>query len=393
MNSSNAQPNPGPAGPGLGARGARYDDERPRPPSLWQRRLGGIVLLAILAVALVRSVFFVDETEYAIVTQFGEVVQFRVEPGLGFKWPFQSVWRFDRRLQVFSPPGREMLTEDKENLNVEWYTCWRIPGREFAYDELREASQDMLEVEDEQVDRQIEHHVRQFLESVGTIDTAQRRLEERIQAAIAAELGRVRMAQIVSLDASKVKLPQLLERVTENIREAAAREYGIEVVDVRIKRFNYPESVKPAVFAEIRSERQRVADQYRAEGKSEATKIRSLADLHREQILSQAKREAATVRGEGEARAIELANDAHRQDPAFYELLKTLEAYRAMLDDQTTVVLSADSPLLKLLTKGLPKLPEAPAPASSVERPSAEQSPLGTSGVTGSTPATATVPR
>ncbi|HEX4354325.1 MAG TPA: hypothetical protein VHZ95_15455 [Polyangiales bacterium] len=116
-------------------------------------------------------------------------------------------------------------------------------------------------------------------------------------------------------------------------------------------------------------------------------KIRSLADLHREQILSQAKREATRVRGEGEARAIELANDAHRQDPAFYELLKTLEAYRAMLDDQTTVVLSADSPLLKLLTQGRPKLPEAPAPASSAAQPNAP------AGVTGSTPSTATVPR
>ncbi|HEX4129365.1 MAG TPA: protease modulator HflC [Pirellulales bacterium] len=341
------------------------DDDRPRPPGLWRRRLGGLVLLVVIAWALVRSLFFVDETEYTLVTQFGDPVQFRAHAGLGFKWPFQSVWRFDRRLQVYSPPPREMLTEDKENLNVEWYACWRLPGRDVAEAELRRVGGETFNPDEEQIDRELERYVRQFLQSVGTVDTAQRRLEERLQAMIAAELGHVRMDQLVSLDPGHLKLAEMLERVTRGVQAAAADEYGIEVVDVRIKRFNYPESVKPAVFAEIRSERQRVADQYRAEGKSQATKIRSLAELHRDQILSQAKREAARVRGEGEARAIETANAAHRQDPAFYELLKTLDTYRAMLDGQTTVILSADSPLLKLLTEGVP-----PAAASTPAEPS-----------------------
>jgi membrane protease subunit HflC len=168
-----------------------------------------------------------------------------------------------------------------------------------------------------------------------------------------------------------VKLPAALSQVGERLRAAALREYGIELVDVRVRRFNYPESVKPAVFAEIRSERMRVAEQYRAEGASQATKLRSLADLHRDQVLSQAQRDAARLRGEGEAKAIETANAAHRADPAFYELLKSLEAAKAMLDDQTTIVLSADSPLLKLLTRGLPPAPESnttPAPTSPAPR-------------------------
>src|SRR3569833_1826532 len=145
---------------------SRYDvdDERPRPPSLWRRRLGGIVLLMVLAIALVRSVFFVDETEYAIVTQFGDPGQFRSHAGLGFKWPFQSVWRFDRRLQIYSPPAREMLTEDKENLNDEWYACWRLPTREFAHDALKSEAGGILEPENYQVDREIERQVRQFLQ-------------------------------------------------------------------------------------------------------------------------------------------------------------------------------------------------------------------------------------
>ena len=92
----------------------------------------GMVVLAIVAVAMVyRSFFFVDETEYVYVTQFGDAVRFCSNPGLGVKWPYQSLWRFDRRLQMYEPPAREMLTEDKENLNFEWYVCWRIPSPPF----------------------------------------------------------------------------------------------------------------------------------------------------------------------------------------------------------------------------------------------------------------------
>ena len=126
-------------------------------------------------------------------------------------------------------------------------------------------------------------------------------------------------------------------------------------MDVRLKRVSYPEAVKPAVFAEIRSERERVAVQFRAEGASEKSKIQSLADLQRDQLLARAKQEALNIRGEGEAAAIEISNLAHSKDPQFYELLKTLETYRTILDNQTTVVLSAEAPLLKLLTQGVPE--------------------------------------
>ena len=143
-----------------------------------------------------------------------------------------------------------------------------------------------------------------------------------------------------------------------------------------MKRFNYPEAVKPAVFAEIRSEREGVAVQHRAEGASQKMKIESLATLQRDQLLAQARREATRVRGEGEAKAIEIFNAAHRKDPQFYELLKTLETYRTMLDDQTTIVLSADSPLLKLLTQGLPSLKSESTPVESPVKPAGQAAPL-----------------
>jgi membrane protease subunit HflC len=322
-----------------------------------------VILLAGIGFAASRSVYFVDETEYGYVTQFGEPVRFCMHAGLGLKWPWQTLWRFDKRLQIYEPAGREMLTEDKENLNISWYVCWRIPGQAFLARSLVPAKQVGADKPAEaDVERAAEVYARRFMQTVGTPQAAQLRLEERIQAAIAAEVGRLRLGQLVSLDPSALQLEAMINRITAAVRPMAAEQFGIELVDLRLKRFNYPEAVKPAVFAEIRSERQRVATQYRAEGASQKIKIESVANLERDQILAHAKREASRIRGEGEAKAIEISNAAHNKNPAFYELLKTLETYAVILDEQTTIVFAADSPLLKLLTRGLPALKEAEPP-------------------------------
>lgn len=370
------------------------------------RKLRWWALAAVLLILVYRTFFFVDETEYVYVTQFGDAVRLCTEPGLGVKWPYQSLWRFDRRLQMHEPPAREMLTEDKENLNFEWYVCWRIPGKHFVVQQLNEeAARDAKErsavetprlvesappeISSDAATHRLEEYVRRFLQSVGTTEAAQSRLEERIQAQMAAKIGSTRLAQLVSLNPEQLKLEAIMNEVTASMRNIAKNEFGIEVVDIRIRRFNYPEAVKPFVFAEIRSERERVAVQHRAEGASQKTKIESLATLQRDQLLAQAKREATRIRGEGEAKAIETFNAAHSKNPEFYELLKTLETYRSMLDDQTTVVLSSESPLLKLLTHGLPALTNPPTAPSSkpADRPDKAASfpakpPLATEGAT-----------
>jgi membrane protease subunit HflC len=334
------------------------------------------LLFAAAAVLAARSVYFVDESQYVFVTQFGETIRFHSQPGLQLKWPYQSLLRFDRRLQVFEPPAREMLTQDKENLNFSWYVCWRLPTLSFV--EAGGPNESGASAE-----RQLERHVHRFLQSAGTPEIMENRLEERVQAALAAEIGRLRFDQLVSLDPRQLQLDQLADRVTQSMRSTAADQFGIEVVDVRLKRITYPDAVRPSVFAEIRSERERVAVQYRAEGASEKEKIRSQADLQREQLLAHARREALAIRGAGEAKAIEIFNQAHGKDPQFYELLKTLETYRSVLDGQTTVVMSSDSPLLKLLTEGLPELP-GPSPAV----PPSDRLPTGPAAKTAAVPST-----
>jgi membrane protease subunit HflC len=282
--------------------------------------------LAILAVvALVRSIVVVDQSETAFVTAFGRPVRLIDQAGLHYKWPHEGVRSFDRRLQLDAPPAREMLTKDKKNLEVAWYTSWRISD------------------------------VERFLRTVRTMPDASARLDDMAAAVLAAELGGRELGQLVSVG-DRSLLDALTSDLTRRVAEQAAQEYGVGVVAVRLRRLNYPEEVRAAVFEQIRSERQRVAAATRAEGESQARIIRSAADRDRATAIAQAESDAARRIGEGEAQAARISNDAQAADPAFYQFLKTLETYRSALDDRTTLVLSAESRFLRLLTQGIPDL-------------------------------------
>jgi membrane protease subunit HflC len=282
-----------------------------------------ITLLVILIVALIRSVVIVDQTESVIITEFGRPVRPIEQPGLHFKWPYQSVRSFDRRIQLDSPPPREMLTKDKKNLEVAWSVSWRIA------------------------------EVDQFLRTVRTLSDASARLEDMAASVLAAELGLRELGALVTVSDHSA-LGAMMESVRARIGEQALREYGLELIDVHLGRLDYPEEVRSAVFEQIRSERQRVAAATRAEGESQARVIKSAADRERAALLAQAEADAARTIGEGEAQAARIANDAQSADPAFYQFQKTLETYRAALDARTTLVLSADSSFLRLLTQGVP---------------------------------------
>jgi modulator of FtsH protease HflC len=281
----------------------------------------GLAVFVLVASAF--SVVVVDQTERVYITEFGRPVRLIEEPGLHAKWPWQSRRGFDRRLQLDAPPPREMLTKDKKNLEVAWYVSWRIDD------------------------------VERFLQSVRTLPDASARLEDMAASVLAAELVRHDLPDMVKVGEGSA-LDALMSDVTGRIEEQARKEYGLHVVDVRLRRLNYPEEVRSAVFEQIRSERKRVAAATRAEGESQARTIRSAADLARSKTLADADADAARLVGDGEAQAARIANDAHAADPNFYQFLKTLETYRAALDAKTTLVLSADSAFLKLLTQGVP---------------------------------------
>ena len=286
-------------------------------------RLAALALLA-LAIAL-RAVFALDETQYGVVTQFGRPVRTLTAAGLYAKWPWQSLLTFEKRLLVYNPRPSEFLTRDKKNIVVDSYVCWRIadPNR--------------------------------FLQTTGDLPGAEMRLHDTVWAALAAALGQADLASLVSTRAEAVQIEALMQQVAAQCRARAAEQYGIEVVDVRIKRVNLPTQNRESVFARMRAERERIARQYRAEGEAEAMKIRAEADKEKARVLSEAYREAERIRGDGDAESTRVYAAAYARDPKFYKLVRTLEAYRKVIDPNTTAILSSDSELLRLLTQGRAK--------------------------------------
>ncbi len=290
------------------------------------RRIIGLLSLGLLAILAYRSFVIVDETEYVLVTEFGRTVDVLGddpgESGLHAKRPWRSSIAVDRRLRVFDPPPREMITGDKRNLEVSSYVAWRVSDP------------------------------RRFVAAAGTLDSAEARLNERVSAALSDALGRRDLASLASTDPAVWRLGALTDEVLAAVAPAARDELGVDVLDVRLRRFNHPVEVRPAVFDLIRGERKQVAERLRAEGESQYQILKGQAERDRDAILAKADAEADRIRGRGDAEATRLLNEAHARDPKFYEFVRTLETYRAILDDRATLVLSSASPLLRLLTRG-----------------------------------------
>jgi membrane protease subunit HflC len=303
-------------------------------PVRWILAPGLVVVLAAIGAS---SLVVVDETEYAVVTRFGRITAVYgddpSEAGLHSKAPWDLALKVDRRWKVFDPPPREVITGDKRNLEVAPYVVWRVA------DPVR------------------------FLRGSGSHELAEARLNERVSAGVSDALGRRELADLASIDPKKWQLDALTRDVLDAVAPSAMAELGVEVRDVRLRRFSHPVEVRPSVFDLIRSERRQVAARLRAEGDAQAVAITSQADRRRDTILAEAEAEARRIRGQGEAEATRLLNEAHARDPRFFELLRTLESYRAILDERTTVVLSATSPLLKLLVQG-PTIDRPPGPTA-----------------------------
>lgn len=282
-----------------------------------QNLLLGIVGIILLLVMLGASPFFIlDLTQTAIVVQLGEPKRTLTEPGLKLKKPvFEEVIYFDKRLLDYDVPAREVITQDKKTILIDNFAKWRIVDPLMVYKAFQ------------------------------TQRGALQRLDDIIYSELRVELGRHELLEIVSANRLLI-----MSEVAKRANEKASK-YGLEVLDVRIKRADLPEQNAKAVFDRMQAERERIAKQYKAEGAEEAQKIRSEAEKDREIILANAYKTAQEIRGEGEAKAFKIYADAYRQDPKFFEFIRSMEAYKKTFADKTTMVLSPDSEFLRFLKK------------------------------------------
>lgn len=281
-----------------------------------------LTVIFIIGAAIItpQVLYKVDETELAIVTRFGQPVRPSregmrlIEPGIHVKTPFiETVTYFDRRLLVFDAPPDSLLTKDKKRLIIDVYARGRI------VEPLR------------------------FFRTMRTEEQARSRAIDIISSELRREVASENQAEIITKER---------DQVMESVLEASAPkllEFGIEVVDVRIKRADFPDEIAESVYARMQAERKRKADRERAEGAEADAEIRADVDKQATIILAEAERDAQILRGEGEAEAAKLFAEALERDPEFYGFQRKLETYAKSLSNNTTLVLPADNDLFEWL--------------------------------------------
>ncbi|HEX6111763.1 MAG TPA: protease modulator HflC [Geminicoccaceae bacterium] len=283
------------------------------------RRLAFLALLTVAAVGVLLSFFRVETGEYAVVTEFGDPVQIVTKPGLGIKYPYQSVRKFDARLYVHSPAFSEFLTRDKTAVIASGMILWRVEDP------------------------------RKYFETVLNRAGAESRLSDILFAELGAAIGSNPLGAFVGTDQTAYRAEQILAEVAQRCRDTARRDYGIDVVDIQLQRFDFPERNRLRVYARMKSERAQISMKYRSEGEEEGLKIRAEADEERIRIRSEAFKVAEQHRGRGEAEAARIYAERLEAAPGFYRFLRTLEASRKFVEEGTTLVLPANSELFGLL--------------------------------------------
>jgi membrane protease subunit HflC len=275
--------------------------------------IASIVALLIVVTVVSNTVFILNETEQAIVLQFGETKQVYQEPGLKFKVPFiQNVVVYDKRVLDLDPPVQQVILSDQKRLDVDSFVRFIIK------DPLK------------------------FFQAVGNEEVANQRLNTVVNSSLRRVLGNVTLIAVLSEQRVDI-MNSIQRRVGEE-----AQKIGVEIVDVRIRRADLPLETSQAIFARMRSEREREANEFRAEGEEQAQEIRSKADRERTVILAEAEREAQILRGEGDKEALTILAKETSRDPRFYGFYRSLEAYKtSMKADDTTMVLSPDSEFFK----------------------------------------------
>jgi membrane protease subunit HflC len=296
------------------------------------RRLLTVVAVVLVAAGIfaMSSLFIVDQTEEALVLRFGEVRDVIPNPGLKMKWPFiENVIFYENRLLDFEPPPEEVIVSDQKRLVVDTYTRYRITNPLLFY------------------------------QTVNSEAAVRARLSAMVNGSLRRVLGNVTLSALLSHQRSAI-MGQIRDEVT-----AQGKSFGIDVVDVRIRRADLPEENSQAIFARMQSEREQQARQYRGEGAEAAQTVRATAERERTVILAEAQRDAQRVRGDGDAESIRVYAGAFGQDKEFFAFYRSMQAYRdALTGRSTSFVLTPDSGFFRFFQNSDGTPSNTPAPAA-----------------------------
>ena len=273
-----------------------------------------VIVLILFGIGIFISAYTIDETEQGIILEFGRPVGSSItEPGLHFKFPWRQLVKLEKRILEYDVEAREILSLDKRRIVVDNYARWKIS--------------DPL----------------QFYKSVRTINGGLNRIDPIIYSELRVELGKHNLTEIVDN-----RRESIMEIVTNEARKKL-NEYGIDLVDVRIKRADLSVENEKAVYDRMIAERERQAKQFRSEGEEEALKIRAETDKDKAIILANAFKISQEISGEGDARALEIYASGYKSDPEFYNFTRTLDSYKKIIDNESKLILTTDSDFLKLL--------------------------------------------
>jgi modulator of FtsH protease HflC len=293
-----------------------------KPTDEWKKYTKLGIFLAIfigILMLLLSNLFIVEQGEYKVVRQFGEVVRVEQEPGLKVKIPFvQSVSTLTKKQMILDVDPTEINTRDKKRILIDNYAVWRIDNPQ------------------------------KMIGNAQTIDRAEAIMMNFIYSVIRAELGQLDYDEIINEE--KSSRGSFNDRVLNRVNELLARDnYGISVTDVRMKRTDLPEENEQAVYRRMISERKSIAQDYLSQGDAEANRIRANTDREVKEIVAKANADANEIIGEGEGGAAQIYNKSFGRDVEFYNLYRTLLSYEKTIDDQTVIVLPADSPYARIL--------------------------------------------
>ena len=306
-----------------------------------------LVVVLIIAISLAANIFYtVHEGEQVVITQFGEAIKATDKAGLNIKTPFiQEIQRFEKRLLEWDGSPNEITTKDKRFIWLDTTARWRIKDVGAFYETFRAV--DPEAEAQSRLDDIIDSAARDLVTVQLLIEVV--RNSNRVLDLNLGQLDEEGGGSSEPLERIEVGRDEIARLILEKGQQNLPEEFGIELIDVRIKRINYVDSVRQEVFARMISERDRIAAKYRSEGEGEAADIMGQQQKELERIQSEAYKKAEQLKGDADAEAIQIYAESHGKDPEFFAFLQTLETYRQTTNPNTKLILTTDSDLYRYL--------------------------------------------